>query len=399
MPPALRAPSTPPSLGWRAKAGLTAISFVLALAAAEGLARAWHRGAFPYLNIFEADPRYGVRLQPRTRTRVRSRDGRLTDIETNSLGFRGPEWPTPDNHPGVQRILLLGDSQMFGYGAAYADALPAALERALGDDAVVLDAAVPTWGPAEYLLALRDIGPVYRPRSVLFVVNAANDWFETVPNTVRTTARDGWAERPGLPAPAWFPLRSWLMGRSHLCLAVRQLARYIGDPELPPVASVLTLEHDLPQLRRRTGGHRSRLTPALVAAVELCRTLGCRVVAAALPLDAQVDPSEWRKYRAAPRDLSATEALLGDFVADARDLGLTAVDLLPVLRRAEPGAFLSDDYHLSPRGHGAVALALADALAGQAIASRVGTQAASPPQSHRGRSGTLRGFQVKEIRR
>ena len=35
---------------------------------------------------------------------------------------------------------------------------------------------------------------------------------------------------------------------------------------------------------------------------------------------------------------------------------------LPALRAASPGAFLPDDYHLSPRGHAACARALAEIL-------------------------------------
>lgn len=353
-------PRAPMAPGWRAKVAFSLGSLALALLAAEGLARAVHHGAFPYLNVFAADARYGVRLQPGTSTRVRSRDGRLTDITTNALGFRGPEWPAADD--GRHRILVLGDSQMFGYGVAWADAFPAQLERALGGGAVVMDAAVPSWGPGESVLALRDLGPAYRPRTVLFVANAANDWFESVPNRDRTTARDGWAARPGEPAPAWFPLRGWLLGRSHLVLAVRQLAHHIGDAELPPVDPVLALVRELPELRAVPAPYRSRLTPALEEAVKACRPLGCAVMVLLLPRDAQVDAREWAKYGEAPQDLSATEALLRDLAADAGARGIPAVDLLPVLRAAEPGAFLPDDYHLSARGHAAIAAAVAAKL-------------------------------------
>ena len=95
----------------------------------------------------------------------------------------------------------------------------------------------------------------------------------------------------------------------------------------------------------------------LAVAVVVC------VVAAALPLDLQVSPMEWLKVHATPRDLRATERLARDFVADSRELGVPAVDLLAPLRAATPGAFLSDDYHLSPRGHRVVARSLAALIA------------------------------------
>ena len=107
------------------KLGLTLGSLILSLGAAELLASTVHRGAFPYLNLFQADPQYGVRLIPNATTRVRSREGRITEIATNSLGFRGPQWTQ-----GSAPVLLLGDSQMFGYGVPHADGTGPQLERA-----------------------------------------------------------------------------------------------------------------------------------------------------------------------------------------------------------------------------------------------------------------------------
>jgi hypothetical protein len=94
------------------------------------------------------------------------------------------------------------------------------------------------------------------------------------------------------------------------------------------------------------------------------------VIAAVLPIDVQVDPREWRKYRTRPVDLAATEPLLSDFIADATDADVKAINLLPTLRAASPGAFLPDDYHLSSKGHAAIARALAAALDGRSTLAR-----------------------------
>lgn len=334
---------------------LAGLSLGVSLGLAELGARALHRGAYPFLNLFVADAALGVKLAPHAHTRVRSQKGRVTDVTTNALGFRGPEWtPAAGTVPG--RVLLLGDSQMFGYGVPYEASLAHLLPG-------TLDAAVPSWGPAEYVRALAELAPVYRPEVVLFVANAANDWFETsVPNPRRTTAVDGWAVRfdPAMAAPRAFPGRDFVMGRSHLMLAIRELIAHSGRPGLPPADAARQLERDLPALRAPAA--RRRMAAFLAEAQRLCRPLGCEVVALALPLDVQVHPGEWAKYHgAAARDLSATEALLDDFVTDARGLGLTAVNLLPPLRAASPGAFLPDDYHLSPRGHRAIADAVRQA--------------------------------------
>lgn len=351
-----------------------AASVVVSLVAAEAVASVVHRGAYPFLNLFEPDAELGVRLRANASTRVRSRSGRVTDIRTNSLGFRGREWPdgassaahagAPDPSAGdAVRVLLLGDSQMFGYGVDEGSAVAAHLER--GGRVSVLNASVPTWGPPDYVIALRGLAPRYRPRFVLFVANAANDWFEPVPNRKRTTAQDGWATRAGTAPAPWFPFRDYLVGRSHLALGVRQLTSYVGDASPPPSQSALRLKSDVRTLRRGSPPHRSTITPNLKAAVDLCAGLGCEVIAVALPLDVQVHAAEWAKYRAAPVDLSETEALLDDFVADARALQVRAVNLLAPLRGAEPGAFLDDDYHLSPKGHRVVADAIAPLLRGE----------------------------------
>ena len=119
------------------------------------------------------------------------------EVRTNALGFRGPAWDEAET--AGRAVLLLGDSQMFGYGVDEADALAARLSERL--QRPVLNAAVPTWGPTEYARAAEDLVPRYRPAHVVFVANLANDWVEAhVPNTRRMTARDGWARRaPGPP--------------------------------------------------------------------------------------------------------------------------------------------------------------------------------------------------------
>jgi len=321
-------------------------SLAAGLAAAELAARALHRGAYPYLNLFEPDARYGVRLAPNASTRVRSRDGRITDIATNALGFRGPDWPR--GSPAGRRVLLLGDSQVLGYGVAFEDTMGEQLRRLGG--AEVLAAAVPSWGPHESVLALQELAPVFQPTDVVFVANAANDWFETLPNVRRTSARDGWAALPGDAPARAFPLRGWLLGRSHLVLAARQLLHFVGPAESPVAVT--------PQRLAREAARLGSLKPVLSRALEACRLPSCRMSAAALPLDVQVSAAEWKKYRGAAVELSGTEELLEGFVADARSLGVPAVNLLEPLRAAEPGAFLPDDYHLSPHGHRAVARAL-----------------------------------------
>lgn len=70
-----------------------------------------------------------------------------TTVAINQLGLRGPELPA--KQPGERRLLVLGDSMVFGYGVEAAEALPAALASSLaaaGKPFTVGNAGVPGYG-------------------------------------------------------------------------------------------------------------------------------------------------------------------------------------------------------------------------------------------------------------
>jgi len=106
----------------------------------------------------------------------------------------------------------------------------------------------------------------------------------------------------------------------------------------------------------------SPLAPGLKRVKALCDAAGARLFVVALPLDVQVSRDEWKKHGGKEVDLEPARVLVDDLVDAAEDAGATSVDLTDTLRAAEPGAFLQRDIHLSPRGHEAVARALAAVL-------------------------------------
>ncbi|MFY0540126.1 alginate O-acetyltransferase AlgX-related protein [Nannocystis pusilla] len=96
----------------------------------------------------------------------------------------------------------------------------------------------------------------------------------------------------------------------------------------------------------------------------LCASHGAELVVVALPLDVQVDGAEWAKYGVTQGpDMRPSQILLTDLVADAEALRIRSVDATAALRAAQPGAFLDGDFHLTARGHAAVAEVLAERLA------------------------------------
>jgi len=347
---------------------LAAGSLLFALGISEAAATLLRRGAFPYLNIFKADPIYGVTLPAGAHTRLKSRTGRITDIRINAQGFRGHDWSTL---PATGRVMVLGDSQVFGYGVPEEKLSTEQLSLVTGGRLHGLAAAVPTWGPAESVIAARSRIPLHRPEHVVFVANVSNDWVESpVPNHRRTTERDGWSTRvvTTIKAPTDFPFRRWFMSQSHLVFSVREVWSRVTEPTHPPAETALRVRRELASLSRGRSPHESIMTAHVLSVRDVCAASGCTVSVVILPLDVQVHPSEWRKYRTAPTDMGDIQVLADALSRDLRNAGIDCTDLLEPLRAASPGAFLPDDDHLSEAGH----LVVARVIAGMASTSVAG---------------------------
>jgi hypothetical protein len=107
----------------------------------------------------------------------------------------------------------------------------------------------------------------------------------------------------------------------------------------------------------------SPLAKRIAEAKRLADSAGSDLVVLVLPLDVEVSQDEWKKYGVSPMDLRSLEVFHRDILDVARDLGARSLDATLPLRAAEPGAFLDRDLHMTPKGHLAVAKALAKTLA------------------------------------
>jgi len=136
-----------------------------------------------------------------------------------------------------------------------------------------------------------------------------------------------------------------------------------------------TLDDDTQRLRVTPAEvlrSRSPLWPHLERARALCEAAGAELVVLVLPLDVQVSALEWKKYGVtSPPDLAGSRVLADDVLDISDELGLRAVDAWPALAAAEPGAFLDGDLHMTPKGHQAVAQAIAQALSSPPRPKRV----------------------------
>lgn len=463
------------------------LGMTLGLVLAEAVFSFRDSGAFPHLNLYTADPKLGVRLEPDASMKLRVANNPVTTVETNAQGFRAPAW----GPPRAGEVLVVGDSQVFGLGVEAQETFTARLSGLL--KVPTLNGGVPTYGPREYTAVVKHVLATRKVGTVVYVLNLSNDLFEVDrPNLQRHTVWDGWAVRTET-APAQvtdFPFRRALMSRSHLVYAARKWLHSTGQPAtegfategswkdvvqassgvspLPPedasarqlleargalgkqledVAEKLESHfkekidddpafadavrplapkggdpRDILEVRFAEGARRVDLTayhlfmasvgeakneaflekiarskkdPELVKLIEerralrskldalkpegepshvvpieqvlletkaACDAAGARLLVVALPLDVMVSSEEWAKYGVPPLDMSPTTVLVEDLITRAERMGAIALDPTAALAAAEPGAFLDGDLHMTPKGHAALAQAIADAL-------------------------------------
>ena len=95
-------------------------------------------------------------------------------VQTNSLGMRDREVPSSKGADEF-RILILGDSVVFGYGVEFEDSIPYQLEHILNDKASgarryrTLNMGVPSYNTEQELIQLQQTGLALRPDLVVLV--------------------------------------------------------------------------------------------------------------------------------------------------------------------------------------------------------------------------------------
>ena len=99
-----------------------------------------------------------------------------TRVDVNAAGLRDRDYSEPAP-AGISRILVLGDSMVFGVGLRPEDTLPAQLARRL-DAAEAINSGIFGYNLTQQVQLLRDVGPRYRPDVVVacFVHNDIENW-------------------------------------------------------------------------------------------------------------------------------------------------------------------------------------------------------------------------------
>ena len=114
--------------------------------------------------LVQIDPELGWTLRPGIGG-LRSDEPWQADVRTNALGFRDVEHA--GKAAGVTRVVVLGDSFVFGSGVRQDETFTHQLAARLGPAFEVVNLGVPGYGTDQALLTLRRWGPRLAPDVVL----------------------------------------------------------------------------------------------------------------------------------------------------------------------------------------------------------------------------------------
>ncbi|MFQ5530610.1 MAG: SGNH/GDSL hydrolase family protein, partial [Gemmatimonadota bacterium] len=144
--------------------------------------------------MYVEDPDLGYVLSPGFSGVLERPEFRDT-IEIGEFGFRGAS-PRAKGENSLT-VLVLGDSQAFGFGTAEDETYSVLLEQMLaaahpGTDVQVLNGGVPGYGTADQLALLESRGPAVDPDLVIVTFLSVNDLVENLtPASTWARVEDG----------------------------------------------------------------------------------------------------------------------------------------------------------------------------------------------------------------
>ena len=330
-----------------------------------------------------------VALQPGYRGTLR------VDVDTtvaiDALGMRDREFAPKAE--GERRLLVLGDSMVWGYGVDVEQALPAQLQQALaarGEAWTVGNGGVPGYGSKHVAQHQARLDAAFGADAFVVCGCLGNDTIDDlapertvyaglmVQGTFARLVHASWRARLAYRSRAALWLESWLIAQKPEWSV---LALVPPDPEEAAARRGLPLGRefaglfldaadDLVTWEPGTGPVLPRLLDRLRTSL---RTMQVR--AGARPLVFVVLPTSWQVLEQKRQDkLRELGFAVVDFprgkaqqhwLAVASELGIPAYDATPVLAGDEDPAslFVSDGGHFSARGHRVVAAWLAERTA------------------------------------
>ncbi|HXV14815.1 MAG TPA: GDSL-type esterase/lipase family protein [Candidatus Krumholzibacteria bacterium] len=158
----------------RANAILLVVTLVVLIVAAEITLRVVYHPEF-LGSVIHYDPVLGWSLEPNASlVSVDSQRGLRYRIDINSLGLRDRDLEI-DKRRTARRVLILGDSFVFGVGVNAGERFSDVLGRALPDDVEVINAGVPGWGTDQEMLFYESSLRRLQPDVVVLTFLGQND--------------------------------------------------------------------------------------------------------------------------------------------------------------------------------------------------------------------------------
>lgn len=395
---------------WSQRLGLLVGSLVIALGGLE-LGFRWFRWHRLTMIELEDDPVYHHRLKPHATFHQTSPDFQSV-ATTNSLGLRGPVnyGPKPS---GVRRLLMLGDSFVFGVGVNDDQTFCALLQQAFdrrGATVEVINAGLGGYSPILAYLALRDLYLPLEPDGVIlwFEFGDLQEDFFYQGNlrygpdgqviACHPSYREGrfdWASYLRERSALWKYFHNKFV-RTYEKIRILGLVGYLkvklrGERAKAAIATLKDarrrprdlLEYDrflmirgperLPEIRQhwdqRTGQNILRIR-------DLLRQRGIPFALAAFPHGVQVGPDQWGKGRQ-PYGFQAGVVYDGSYAFElleefARANDLPFLNTYPAFLAARDHPLFFDwDGHFTPAGHRVVARYLTHDPAARAFLARL----------------------------
>lgn len=301
-------------------------------------------------SFFDYDPLLGWRNRPLQKGYFQTSES-ISYVSINAKGLRGKEYPYERTEK--KRILVLGDSFVWGYGVEEKDRFTEKLEALFTGRVEVINAGVPGYGPDQSLLFLRREGRKYKPDLILCVVNLP-DLFDIL-----------YCVNHGYPKP-YFTIQKGLLylqnvpvpQRSRMLHPFVQTTPY---PETNPLLHFLeTHTLTFPASKRWFRGSEQ------VAAQD--RELGNRIFLAFQETGREMDAKLLFMLVPLYEDIKLGskpplyQHLLVDFLVDSGYPTLDLYDRLVNVKSREDLYFKRESKHWTVRGHWVVAEALYDFL-------------------------------------
>lgn len=175
-------------------------------------------------DLMQPCPNYGLCMKRNITGHQMSKEYNV-DIRLNSFGFRGKEFSLKPE-PKKNRILMIGDSFIFGYGVSedqtLAERLGRLLETKMPQKYEVLNLGQLAFGTGQEFLKFQEIGLLLQPSAVVLNVYLGNDLYENRrlfnfdgTHLIQIAQKPSRFER-SRKISKWIPCSSWLRENSHL---------------------------------------------------------------------------------------------------------------------------------------------------------------------------------------